>query len=134
MGQTITSGELIKKLGGELIGDSNILINSVASLESAHQKSISFFNNPRYADLLKTTKSAVVIVDRESLSFRKGASIVVDNPYLYFAKVSQLLNPTKPLKKKFINPQLFIQVANWVRIYTLAPMLSLMKMFLLMIV
>ena len=100
MGQTITSGELIKKLGGELIGDSNILINSVASLESAHQKSISFFNNPRYTDLLKTTKSAVVIVDRESLSFRKGASIVVDNPYLYFAKVSQLLNPTKPLKKE----------------------------------
>jgi UDP-3-O-[3-hydroxymyristoyl] glucosamine N-acyltransferase len=100
MGQTITSGELIKKLGGELIGDSNILINSVASLESAHQKSISFFNNPRYADLLKTTKSAVVIVNRESLSFRKGASIVVDNPYLYFAKVSQLLNPTKPLKKE----------------------------------
>ena len=100
MGQTITSGELIKKLGGELIGDSNILINSVASLESAHQKSISFFNNPRYADLLKNTKAAVVIVDRESLSFRKGASIVVDNPYLYFAKVSQLLNPTKPLKKE----------------------------------
>ena len=103
MGQTITSGELIKKLGGELIGDSNILINSVASLESAHQKSISFFNNPRYADLLKTTKSAVVIVNRESLSFRKGASIVVDNPYLYFAKVSQLLNPTKPLKKEIHN-------------------------------
>jgi UDP-3-O-[3-hydroxymyristoyl] glucosamine N-acyltransferase len=100
MGQTITSGDLVKKLGGELIGDSNILINSVASLESAHQKSISFFNNPRYADLLKTTKSAVVIVNRESLSFRKGASIVVDNPYLYFAKVSQLLNPTKPLKKE----------------------------------
>ncbi len=44
MGQTITSGDLVKKLGGELIGDPNILINSVASLESAHQNSISFFN------------------------------------------------------------------------------------------
>jgi UDP-3-O-[3-hydroxymyristoyl] glucosamine N-acyltransferase len=100
MAQTITSGDLVKKLGGELIGDSNILINSVASLESAHQNSISFFNNSRYSDLLRTTKAAVVIVSRESLSFRTGVSIVIDNPYLYFAKVSQLLNPSKSLKKE----------------------------------
>ena len=100
MAQTITSGDLVKKLGGELIGDSNILIDSVASLESAHKNSISFFNNPRYSDLLRTTKAAVVIVNRESLSFRSGVSIVIDNPYLYFAKVSQLLNPSKSLKKE----------------------------------
>ena len=100
MAQTITSGDLVKKLGGELIGDSNILINSVASLESAHQNSISFFNNTRYSDLLRTTKAAVVILSRESLSFRTGVSIVIDNPYLYFAKVSQLLNPSKSLKKE----------------------------------
>jgi len=100
MAQTITSGDLVKKLGGELIGDPNILINSVASLESAHQNSISFFNNPRFSDLLKTTKAAVVIVSREGLSFRSGVSIVTNNPYLYFAKVSQLLNPSKSLKKE----------------------------------
>ena len=100
MGQTITSGDLVKKLGGELIGDSNILINSVASLEAAHKNSISFFNNPRYLDLLKTTKAAVVIIDRDDLPDRSGTSIVIDNPYLYFAKVSQLLNPSKSLKKE----------------------------------
>ena len=100
MGHTITSGDLVKKLGGELIGDPNILINSVASLESADQNSISFFSNPKYSDLLKNTKAAVVIVNKESLSFRAGACIVIDNPYLYFAKVSQLLNPSKILKKE----------------------------------
>ena len=100
MAQTITSGDLVKKLGGELIGDSNILINSVASLESAHKNSIAFFNNPKYLDLLKTTKAAVVIVNRDDLPDRSGTSIVIDNPYLYFAKVSQLLNPSKPLKKE----------------------------------
>jgi len=100
MAQAITSGDLVKKLGGELIGDSNILINSVASLESAHKNSISFFNNPKYSDLLKTTKAAVVIVNRQSLTFYRGASIVTDNPYLYFAKVSQFLNPNKSLKKE----------------------------------
>ena len=100
MGHTITSGDLVKKLGGELVGDPNLLINSVASLETVHQNSISFFNNPKYSDLLKSTKAAVVIVNRDDLPDRSGTSIVIDNPYLYFAKVSQLLNPSKPLKKE----------------------------------
>ena len=99
MGQTITSGDLVKKLGGELIGDPNILINSVASLESSNQNSISFFNNPKYLDLLKITKAAIVITNAESLAFRKGSAIVSNNPYLYFAKVSRLLNPSKVPKK-----------------------------------
>lgn len=100
MGQKITSGELVKQLGGELIGDANILINSVASLESAHQNSISFFNNTKYLDLLNNTKAAVVIIDKESVSCCNVTAIVVDNPYVYFAKVSQLLNPSKILKKE----------------------------------
>ncbi len=100
MGQTITSGDLIKQLGGELIGDSNILINSVASLESANKNSVSFFNNSKYLDLLKNTKAALVILNKESCALHSGACIVVDNPYLYFAKISRLLNPIKILKKE----------------------------------
>ena len=100
MGQTITSGDLIKQLGGELIGDSNILINSVASLESANKNSVSFFNNSKYLDLLKNTKAALVILNRESCSLYAGACIVSDNPNLYFAKISRLLNPIKILKKE----------------------------------
>ena len=100
MGQTITSGDLIKQLGGELIGDSNILINSAASLESANKNSVSFFNNSKYLDLLKNTKAALVILNKESCALHAGACIVVDNPYLYFAKISRLLNPIKILKKE----------------------------------
>ena len=100
MGQTITSGDLIKQLGGELIGDSNILINSAASLESANKNSVSFFNNSKYLDLLKNTKAALVILNKESCALHSGACIVVDNPYLYFAKISRLLNPIKILKKE----------------------------------
>ena len=138
MGQTITSGDLIKKLGGELIGDTNILINSVASLESANKNSVSFFNNSKYLSLLKNTKAALVILDRESSGHYAGARIVADNPYLYFAKISRLLNPIKILKKEihksaiihstcklgrdiYIGPNVIIEenvsVANGVTIY-----------------
>ena len=52
--------------------------------------SISFFNNPKYLDLLKITKAAIVIIHSESRELRKGPVIISNNPYLYFAKVDQL--------------------------------------------
>jgi len=100
MGQKITSGDLVKQLGGELIGDSNVLINAAASLESADQHSISFFNNLKYLELLKKTNAGVVILNRESLIYHSANAIVVDNPHLYFAKISRLLNPNKQIKKE----------------------------------
>jgi UDP-3-O-[3-hydroxymyristoyl] glucosamine N-acyltransferase len=126
MGQVITSGDLVKQFGGELIGDPNILIDSATSLESSHQNSVSFFNNPKYKDLLKNTKAAIVITNSEGLTFHKGPAIITNNPYLYFAKVSRLLNPSKVLKKEihksaiihptcklgqdiFIGPNVFIE-------------------------
>lgn len=100
MGQAIKAGDIQQQLGGELLGDPNILISSVASLESANQNSIAFFNNSKYLSLLKNTKAAVVIMSRQSLNHRSGVTLVVDDPYLYFAKVSQLFNPSKILKKE----------------------------------
>jgi UDP-3-O-[3-hydroxymyristoyl] glucosamine N-acyltransferase len=69
-------------------------------LESANKNSVSFFNNSKYLDLLKNTKAALVILNKESCALHAGACIVVDNPYLYFAKISRLLNPIKILKKE----------------------------------
>ena len=132
MGQVITSGDLVKKFGGELIGDSNILIDSAASLESSNQNSVSFFNNSKYQDLLKITKAAIVITNSEGLAFRKGPAIITNNPYLYFAKVSRLLNPSKALKKRFISLQSFILLVNSDRISLLAPTFLSKKMFLLL--
>ena len=67
MGQSVTCGELVKKLGGELIGNPNLLIDSVASLDSSLKNSISFFNNSKYLDSLKNTSVAIVILTREDL-------------------------------------------------------------------
>ena len=100
MGQSVTCGELVKKLGGELIGNPNLLIDSVASLDSSLKNSISFFNNSKYLDSLKNTSVAIVILAREDLIHHKGPAIITNNPYLYFAKVSRLLNPNKNFKKE----------------------------------
>ncbi len=107
MGQVITIGDIQKELSGELIGDAKLTINSVASLDSASKNSIAFYNNIKFLESLKRTKAGIVILSKESLTHRNHDVIIVDNPHLYFAKISKLLHPHKILKKE-IHPSVII--------------------------
>ena len=85
-------GSIIEQLGGELQGDPELEILTLAPLESADAQALSFLSNPKYQQQLATTRAACVIVApalREAAQAR-GACIVADNPYLYFARVTQL--------------------------------------------
>ena len=83
--------EIVGRLGGELLGAAAIRIARVATLDTATADAIAFLANPRYAKQLATTAAGCVIVApafREQAAAR-GAAIVTDDPYLYFAKLSQ---------------------------------------------
>ncbi|MGE8396732.1 MAG: UDP-3-O-(3-hydroxymyristoyl)glucosamine N-acyltransferase, partial [Comamonas sp.] len=85
-------GQILDALGGELLGgDREISISRIAPLETADANSICFLSNPRYEAQMAASKAACVIVApamRESAQAR-GACIVVANPYVYFAKLTQ---------------------------------------------
>lgn len=92
----ITLGEIISRLGGDLQGDPGVSVARVATLENAGEGEVAFLANPRYEAQLRSTKASVVVVGRES-SAPDGVSVIrTDNPYLYFARVSALLNPVEP--------------------------------------
>ena len=83
--------EIVGRLGGELLGAAAMRIARIATLEAATADAIAFLSNPRYAKQLATTAAGCVIVApafREQAAAR-GAAIVTDDPYLYFAKLSQ---------------------------------------------
>ncbi|TFZ01617.1 UDP-3-O-(3-hydroxymyristoyl)glucosamine N-acyltransferase [Ramlibacter rhizophilus] len=85
-------GELVAELGGELHGDPARLIEGLAPLESAQSGQLSFLSNPRYQPQLAVSQAGCVIVApalREA-ALARGAAIVADDPYLYFARVTQL--------------------------------------------
>lgn len=87
----LTLDALVARLGGELVGDGNTLIRSLAPLESAGADALSFLSHPRYRSQLDATQAACVIVSpvlREAAAAR-GACIVTADPYLYFARVTQ---------------------------------------------
>lgn len=91
-GLTITLEDLVKSLGGVLHGDSSLTIRTIATLEDADDGGISFLHNPRYVSQLERSKAACVIVAPalESLAVSRGACIVTPDPYLYYARLSQL--------------------------------------------
>jgi UDP-3-O-[3-hydroxymyristoyl] glucosamine N-acyltransferase len=91
---SIRLGELAQRLGGELIGEPEVAVTAVAPLDAAGPADVSFFTNPRLLAQAAQSGAAALIVSpansaRIGAGFR-GARILTDNPYAYFARVAQL--------------------------------------------
>ena len=85
-------GEIVAALGGELYGDPALRIEGLAPLESAQPAQLSFLSNPRYRQQLDASRAGCVIVTPalRDQALARGAAIVADDPYLYFARLTQL--------------------------------------------
>ena len=90
---SFTLSEIASRLGGEVVGDGGVLIGQVATLASAGRGEIAFLASGKYRQQLEQTGADAVIVGRRDRDATQKARIVCDNPYVYFARVSQLLNP-----------------------------------------
>ncbi|MBC7803775.1 MAG: UDP-3-O-(3-hydroxymyristoyl)glucosamine N-acyltransferase [Candidatus Parcubacteria bacterium] len=88
-----TLAQIAAKLGGRACGDVEILIHQVGSLERAARGQIAFLSNPRYRPRLADTRASAVILTADSAALTELPCIVCDEPYSYFARVSQLFNP-----------------------------------------
>ena len=92
----LSLGFIVERLGGELHGRADLAITGLAPLESATSEQLSFLSNPKYQSQLAASAAGCVIVApqmREAARLR-GDCIVSDQPYLYFARVTQLWKKT----------------------------------------
>lgn len=89
---SILLGQIVQALGGRLHGDANVLIQGLGSLKMASASDISFVSNPKYEQLLSQSRAACLIVGKrlELQALSRGSCIVADDPYLYFALLTQL--------------------------------------------
>jgi UDP-3-O-[3-hydroxymyristoyl] glucosamine N-acyltransferase len=90
---TLTLGQIASRLGGRVAGDPETPIRQVGSLEQAGAGQITFFNAKKLQAKLDNTRAAAVILAPENEKLTRLPRIVADNPYAYFARVSQLFNP-----------------------------------------
>jgi len=110
-GMVLHLGQIVEALGGELHGDPATPIARIASLESAQADAISFLSHPRYQQQLSVTQAACVIVApafREAAQAR-GACIVTEQPYVYFARLTRLWKQaTRPQDPQRVHPSAVI--------------------------
>jgi len=89
--------EIAEKVGGQVVGDGDLEINSAAPIDEACPGQITFVANPRYASRLKDTKASAVIVSPDlDIKKESGRSfLIAANPYLTFARTMSLLYPRR---------------------------------------
>ena len=85
-------GDIVGAIGGELLGDARIAVEGLAPLDRAQSHQICFLSNPRYAAALPGCPAACVIVapPMREAALARGTTIVAPDPYLYYAKLTQL--------------------------------------------
>ena len=79
--------ELAQLVQGELIGQPDLALNGLASLEQAQANQIAFVNGDKHLNAAQNSKAGALIVTAEmqtQLSHHQNF-IVVANPYLAFA-------------------------------------------------
>jgi len=92
-------------IDGECLGG-DVEVDNFSSLSEANSRSISFYDNSEYKNDFLKTKAKVVILKKNSAFLRDGSSIIVDDPYLAFAKVSSLF--LKKLNSYYIHESSYI--------------------------
>ncbi len=98
--------ELADLLQGRVTGDPCIRIRGLGTLETAGEGEITFLANPKYACKVATTRASAVVLSATANSYGRHA-IVVDNPYLAFAKLLTLFT-TRPRKAKGVMTGAFL--------------------------
>jgi len=86
--------EITSRLGGEVMGDADVVVRRMASLAGAGPGDLSFLADIKHRAALDATRASAVVVSSADLT--SLPCIVTDNPYAYFARVSTLLNPETP--------------------------------------
>jgi UDP-3-O-[3-hydroxymyristoyl] glucosamine N-acyltransferase len=89
-----TLAELAEHVGGKVVGDSQVIIEKVASIDEAGLGAITFLANPRYRRYLSVCRASAVIVGTDvvrGLPLRDGRGyLAASDPYWAFAKILQL--------------------------------------------
>lgn len=102
---------IASRLPGRSILPNELILTNVAELQEANEKSVCFFENPKYLEILKKTKAGLILVpaDFDISAKPKTNLILVEKPYVMFMLlVKTWLELDRPLQQKHIAASAFI--------------------------
>jgi len=85
-----TLQQLADHVSGEVIGDPDVLIESVSTLHAAGQGQITFLSNKKYLNALQDTKASAVLVAQECEA--NTNLIVAKDPYYALQQITVLIH------------------------------------------
>jgi UDP-3-O-[3-hydroxymyristoyl] glucosamine N-acyltransferase len=105
-----TAATIAGFLKGDLEGNPDITVSTIAKIEEGQPGALSFLSNPKYEHYIYTTGSSVVLVNRSFVPSGKieATLIRVDNAYEAFASLLRLVDQARP-RKKGIHPAAIIE-------------------------
>src|SRR5450759_3302219 len=88
-------------LKGEIEGNPDIKVNTIAKIEEGQSGALSFLANPKYEHYLYETKSSIVLVNKSFVpSAMVSATLIrVENAYEAFATLLRMVDQSRPRKK-----------------------------------
>lgn len=104
-----TLSQLANHLGAQMIGDADYVVECIAPLESAGKNALSFLANRKYEKALASAEAGIVLLAEESAEKFTGNKLIVKNPYLSYAKLSELFN-FRLVKKQGVHPSATVDV------------------------
>ncbi|MDP1733639.1 MAG: UDP-3-O-(3-hydroxymyristoyl)glucosamine N-acyltransferase [Sulfuritalea sp.] len=99
--------QIVARLGGEIVGAADTVISRVGTLENSGPGDLAFLANPKYRHQLSTTRAAAVIMAPPMVD-GPAAAILTPQPYLYYARVAQWLNPS-PAPAPGVHPSAVVE-------------------------
>ena len=91
--ESIFLQDVAHEIGATLLGDSKQEIEDIAPLDRATANQLSFLSSAEYASHLSTTEAAAVILRPEQQELFNGNRLLMDDPYLGYAKAASLFHP-----------------------------------------
>jgi len=90
-------------IGGKVLGDENLIITGVSSIENSDEGDISFIKNEKFASKVLETKASAVVSHRP-IEKTKKTLIIVDNPFPAFIKLLKVISDQKQQRPRTIHP------------------------------
>ena len=85
--------DIAGQIGARVHGDGDVRIRGVATLEDAGEGDLGFLANDKYSRQLAQTRASAVIVAQRHAENCPVSALVLDNPYLGYARAAALLYP-----------------------------------------
>jgi len=95
--------QIAELVGGEVVGDADVMIERVAPITRAQPGEITFVSNSRYTPYARSTKASAIIVAPDLKNLRRNL-IVTPNPYLAYQKTVGVLMEEKRERVVGIHP------------------------------